>query len=75
MQAVEREDYDEAKRLKTAVDRLRAAGAAIAQLEEQKRAAVEEEDYDAAKQLKLEIDRMRCDRVGGLATGSARSVN
>ncbi|KAL4436783.1 hypothetical protein ABPG75_003922 [Micractinium tetrahymenae] len=58
-QAVEREDYDEAKRLKVAVDRLRAAGGAIAELEARKRAAVEEEDYDLAKQLKLEVDRMR----------------
>lgn len=59
MQAVEHEDYDEAKRLKVAVDRLRAAGVAIAELEARKRAAVEEEDYDQAKQLKVEVDRMR----------------
>lgn len=58
-QAVGREDYDAAKRLKGAVDRLRAAGGAIAELEARKRAAVEEEDYDLAKQLKAEVDRMR----------------
>lgn len=58
-QAVEREDYDEAKRLKGAVDRLRAAGGAIAGLEARKAAAVEQEDYDLAKQLKVEIDRHR----------------
>ncbi|PRW58028.1 centrosomal of 104 kDa [Chlorella sorokiniana] len=58
-QAVDREDYDEAKRLKGAVDALRAAGGAIAELEAQKRAAVEVEDYDLAKSLKLQIDRMR----------------
>lgn len=40
-QAIEREDYDEAKRLKGAVDRLRAVGGAIAGLEARKRAAVE----------------------------------
>lgn len=38
---MDREDYDEAKRLKGAVDALRAAGGAIAELEAQKRAAVE----------------------------------
>ena len=59
LQAVEAEDYDEAKRLKAAVDRLRAAGGAIAALEARKRAAVEAEDYDLAKQLKQEVDRMR----------------
>jgi centrosomal protein CEP104 len=56
---VEREDYDEAKRLKAAVDRLKAAGGAIAGLEARKSAAVAEEDYDLAKQLKQDIDRMR----------------
>ncbi len=49
MQAVDREDYDEAKRLKGAVDALRAAGGAIAELEAQKRAAVE-----------VSAARMRC---------------
>jgi hypothetical protein len=68
---VDREDYDEAKRIKVCVDRLRAAGGAIAGLEGRKRVAVEEEDYDLAKQLKLEIDRMRW--VGGWVHGCACS--
>lgn len=38
---MEREDYDEAKRLKGAVDRLRAAGGAIAGLEARKLTAVQ----------------------------------
>ncbi|KAK9826624.1 hypothetical protein WJX74_006438 [Apatococcus lobatus] len=57
--AVAREDYDEAKRLKQAADRLRAMGSEIAALEARKRAAVEQEDYDTAKALKGQIERMR----------------
>ncbi len=71
---MDKEDYDEAKRVKAAVDRLRAAGGAIAGLEARKLAAVQEEDYDLAKQLKLEIDRMRWvgGRVGSWAGTQAR---
>ena len=59
LQAVAHEDYDEAKRLKGAVERLRCAGARIAALEARKAAAVAGEDYDLAKQLKAEVDRAR----------------
>ena len=59
VQAVDREDYDEAKRLKAAIDRLRGAGSKIAALEAKKKGAVDSEDYDLAKELKQEIDRMR----------------
>lgn len=68
---MQREDYDEAKRLKGVVDRLRAAGGAIAALEAQKGAAVADEDYDTAKQLKLQIDRMRCGQRRGLHAAAA----
>ncbi|GAB4823407.1 hypothetical protein N2152v2_010453 [Parachlorella kessleri] len=57
--AIDNEDYDEAKRLKAGIDRLRAVGTKIAQLEGKKRAAVDEEDYDLAKELKQEVDKLR----------------
>eukprot|EP00899_Mesostigma_viride_P016474 jgi/Mesvir1/24828/Mv22068-RA.1 len=57
--AVAREDYDEAKRLKVVIDRLKEVGAKVATLEARKQQAVENEDYDTAKVLKLEIDRLR----------------
>lgn len=51
--AVAAEDYDEAKRLKGSIDRLKVVGQRIAQLEARKRAAVEKEDYDTAKAIKV----------------------
>jgi centrosomal protein CEP104 len=51
--AVAREDYDEAKRIKAGIDRLKVVGQKIAQLEARKRAAVEKEDYDTAKLIKV----------------------
>ena len=51
--AVAREDYDEAKRLKGGIDKLKIVGMKVAQLEAQKQAAVEVEDYDTAKMLKV----------------------
>ncbi|KAK9803394.1 hypothetical protein WJX72_004936 [[Myrmecia] bisecta] len=57
--AVANEDYDEAKRLKGVMERLRAVGAKIAQLEARKQVAVEREDYDMAKALKVDIDKLR----------------
>jgi centrosomal protein CEP104 len=53
------EDYDEAKRLKGAIERLRSVGGKIAALEARKRIAVEREDYDLAKALKADIDKLR----------------
>mmetsp|Transcript_10008 Transcript_10008/g.21825 ORF Transcript_10008/g.21825 Transcript_10008/m.21825 type:complete len:907 (+) Transcript_10008:13-2733(+) len=57
--AVEAEDYEEAKRLKEALARLRQRGLLLRDLEERKRLAVQNEDYDAAKALKVEIERLR----------------
>jgi len=51
--AVQDEDYDEAKRLKSLIERLKVIGEQIKQLELKKCAAVEAEDYDAAKLCKL----------------------
>eukprot|EP00929_Paragymnodinium_shiwhaense_P091716 TRINITY_DN51624_c0_g2_i1.p1 TRINITY_DN51624_c0_g2~~TRINITY_DN51624_c0_g2_i1.p1 ORF type:complete len:893 (-),score=187.50 TRINITY_DN51624_c0_g2_i1:79-2757(-) len=57
--AVEAEDYEEAKRCKDMLARLRQTATLLKDLEDRKRAAVEQEDYDAAKALKIEIDRVR----------------
>lgn len=57
--AVAAEDYDRAKQIKVAVDRLKDVGRKVAQLEAKKRAAVEREDYDEAKRLKADIDKLR----------------
>eukprot|EP00892_Ulva_mutabilis_P006596 jgi/Ulvmu1/4308/UM002_0029.1 len=62
--AVEQEDYDEAKRLKDSIARLKQVGQKLAQLEAQKQMAVEREDYELAKQIKKDADRLR-------ATGEA----
>ena len=62
--AVSREDYDEAKRLRDGINRLKAVGAKVAQLEHRKRSAIEAEDYDAAKVIKMEIDKLR--EAGGV---------
>ena len=66
-----REDYDEAKRLKDGINRLKAVGAKVAQLEAKKSSAIEAEDYDAAKLIKVEIDKLR--EAGGVtALGGER---
>jgi len=57
--AVEREDFEEAKRIKLAIDRLRHIGAQLQHLEESKARAIKNEDYDSAKIIKLEIDKLR----------------
>ena len=57
--AVEMEEFDEAKRLKEAIERLRSVGSHLAQLEERKRIAIQSEDYDSAKIIKAEIERLR----------------
>ena len=57
--AVAEEDYDEAKRLRDVIARLRAFGDGVRALQEKKARAVAAEDYDEAKRLKIEIDTMR----------------
>lgn len=66
--AVAREDYDEAKRIKASIDRLKVVGEAIAQLDAKKRLAVEREEYDVAKVLKIDIDKLRA--AGEAAAGA-----
>ncbi len=69
--AVAVEDYDEAKRLKAAVDRLRAVGAKMAALEARKAAAVAAEDYDEAKRIKIELERLRARAYPAAERGEA----
>lgn len=63
--AVELEDFDEAKKIKEAIDRLKSVSSQLIQLEERKRIAVKNDDFDAAKMLKYEIERLR-NAVSGL---------
>jgi len=56
--AVDMEDYDEAKRLRDVMSRLRRFGASVAALEAKKLNAVRLEDYETAKILKAEIEKM-----------------
>lgn len=80
--AVDAEDYDEAKRLRDVISRLREFGVKVKALQEEKMRAVEIEDYDEAKRLKIEIDRLRAtgyeDAFGGSLSPSdsvARSMS
>ena len=57
--AVEREDYDEAKQCKMAIENLEKVASELIKLENNKKLAVEREDYDEAKSLKLQIIRLR----------------
>lgn len=57
--AVKNEQFDEAKRLKEAIERLKHIGAQLAHLEERKAVAIQNEDYDSAKIIKQEIERLR----------------
>lgn len=59
MKAVEEEDFDRAKHLKEAIDKLTMAGNQLIQLDVQKKLAIENDDFDSAKVLKFEIDRLK----------------
>ena len=50
--AVEMDDFDEAKRIRETIDRLKIVSTQIAQLDERKRIAIKNEDYEAAKIIK-----------------------
>lgn len=56
--AIELEDYDEAKKCKEMLNKLRKMGQALKELETKKQQAVINEEYDVAKALKIEIDRI-----------------
>ena len=57
--AIKNEDYEDAKRLKDAIERLKQIGVQLLHLEEIKLLAVNNDDYDSAKIIKAEIDRLR----------------
>lgn len=57
--AVAQEDFDEAKRIKDIMEKLKAVGKQLAILELKKKRAIENEDYESAKIIKIEIDRLR----------------
>jgi centrosomal protein CEP104 len=57
--AVEIEDFDEAKRLREAIERLKSVGKQLYHLEDRKRQAINDEEYESAKVIKMEIDRLR----------------
>ena len=59
MKAVELEDFDEAKRIKVAIDSLKSVSQSLIQLEERKKIAIKNDDFDAAKLIKYEIERLR----------------
>ncbi|XP_024402111.1 uncharacterized protein [Physcomitrium patens] len=59
--AVGNEDYDEAKRLKKLIEKLKELGKKLKQFERRKFAAVEVEDYDTAKLCKMEMERLQRD--------------
>jgi centrosomal protein CEP104 len=62
--AVMMDDFDEAKRLKETIDRLKTVAAQISHLEERKLIAIKNEDYDAAKIIKMEIEKMKAAVLG-----------
>lgn len=53
------DDFDEAKRIKDTIDRLKIVSTQISQLEERKGIAIKNEDYDAAKIIKVEIEKLK----------------
>ena len=57
--AVMNEDFDEAKRLKETIERLKTVAGNISQLEERKKLAISSEDYDSAKMIKMEIEKLK----------------
>lgn len=57
--AVELEDFEEAKKIKVATERLRHIGAQLKHLEESKKRAIQVEDFDSAKIINQELMRLR----------------
>lgn len=57
--AVMKEDYEEARRLRDGIERLKLIGMRVAELEGKKQKAVEHEDYESAHILKKDIDKLR----------------
>jgi centrosomal protein CEP104 len=58
-EAVRVENFDEAKKIKMNIDKLRQLGKKIYDLEYQKKIYIENEDFDNAKIIKMEIERLK----------------
>jgi len=58
-EALRVEDYDEAKRLKKNMDKIKAIGKKIYEMEQQKKVYINNEDFDNAKIVKLELERLK----------------
>jgi centrosomal protein CEP104 len=58
-EALKVEDFDEAKRLKNSIDKIRLIGKKIFEMEVQKKIYITCEDFDNAKIMKFEIERLR----------------
>lgn len=58
-QAVEAEDFDQAKYYKGLVDKLMVMGNQLVQLQAEKALAIENEDYDMAKHIKVKMEELR----------------
>jgi centrosomal protein CEP104 len=58
-EAVKAENYDEAKKIKANIDRIRLIGKKIYDLEFQKKIYINNEDFDNAKIMKIEIERFK----------------
>lgn len=57
--AIEYEDYEEAQKIKEAIDRLKSVSNQLVQLEERKNIAIKNDNFMAAKAIKYEIERLR----------------
>lgn len=57
--AIELEDFQEAQKIKEAIDRLKAVSSQLIQLEERKQIAIQNDDFEAAKIIKYEVERLR----------------
>jgi len=58
-QAVEAEDFDQAKYYKSVVDKLMVMGNQLLQLQAEKTLAIDNEDYDMAKHIKVKMEELR----------------
>jgi len=73
--AVQREDFDEAKRLRDALSAARAVAQRRQALEARKADAIAVEDYDAAKALKADIAALDAQGGAAAAAASARAAH
>ena len=58
-QAIQAEDFERAKKLKVAIDKLKSASSFLLQLEKRKANAIANEDYDSAKVFSAEIAKIK----------------